>query len=96
MTNAIDQKGTLVEGVKCEDCKLQVAGLLSYLKISPREHVFINWNRYDDIDEIGFNDLDMYFSDIWYPGSDDIDIFDSSFRWIISISPEGYIKVVGS
>ena len=94
MTTAIDGKGVLLEGSRADDKQFQPANLLSNLKIQPRQNVFINWSRYDVIDEIGFSDLNKYFSDIWYPGPDDIDIFDSSFRWILSISPEGYIKLV--
>lgn len=56
--------------------------------------MFINWDRYEEIDEMGLDDLNRYFSDIWYPGSDEVDVFDSSFGWFLSVSPEGYVKVV--
>jgi hypothetical protein len=68
--------------------------LLSQQSIQPEKNVFINWYRYDRIEEIGFFDLDKYFGDIWHPGPDEMDVLDSSLSWIISISPEGYIKVV--
>ncbi len=83
-----------MEGEKADDSQFSIVKLFSDLKVSTSQYVFINWDRYDDIDEIGFNDFNMYFADIWYPGPDDIDIFDSSFGWIISISPEGYVRVV--
>jgi len=94
LISAIEEKGTLVEGEKASNSHFEIAKLLSNFGIQPRQNVLINWSRYDDIDEIGLGDLNMYFSDIWYPGPDDIDIFDSSFRWFLSISPEGYVKVM--
>lgn len=47
--------------------------------IKPQTNVYINWYRYDQVDEMAFVDLDKCFADIWYPGPDDIDIFDSEF-----------------
>jgi len=60
--------------------------------IKPSNYVYINWHRYDDIDEMNVNDLIEYFDDIWYPDSDDIDIFDSTLSWIVSVSHNGSIK----
>lgn len=62
------------------------------LKIKPNEEVYINWYRFDDIDKIRFSDLEMWFTDIWFPASDDIDIFDSSFDWLISIRHDGQVS----
>lgn len=65
---------------------------LDKLNLKPNEEVYINWGRFDDIDKIGFSDLEMYFSDIWFPGPDDINIFDSSFEWLVSINHEGHVS----
>jgi hypothetical protein len=61
--------------------------------IDPPLSVYLNWYRYDDIDEMRFDDLSRYFDDIWYPSSDDLDVFDSSLRWILSVDHDGYGKV---
>ncbi len=56
--------------------------------------VLVNWYRFDDIDEFALNDLSKYFDDIWFPGSDDIDIFDDSLNWIVSIRHDGQVFVL--
>jgi len=62
------------------------------LGISAEKKVYVNWYRYDNVDEIQFVDLTKYFDDIWYPGLDDIDIFDATFSWILSISHDGAVR----
>jgi len=94
LVRAVEGKGALVEDEKADTERFQISALLSELGIRLSQNVFINWNRYDDIDEMGLDDLNRYFPDIWYPGSDDIDVFDSSLEWFLSVSPEGYVKVV--
>lgn len=96
LLRGVEGKGALVEGKKADTDQFQISDLLSELGIRSSQNVFINWNRYDDIDEIGLGELNTYFSNIWYPGPDDIDIFDSSFRWFLSISPEGYVKILST
>lgn len=65
---------------------------LENLKIHSLDKIFINWNRYDNIDLMSLSDLDTYFYDIWFPGPDDIDIFDYNLNWIVSINHAGVIK----
>ena len=36
--------------------------------------------------------LTKYFFDIWYWGADDIDIFDSTFKWVTSITHYGEVR----
>ncbi len=73
-----------------EDFKL--IKTLQYLKIQFLNDVFINWYRFDDIDKIALNEFDKYFYNIWYPAADDIDIFDDSLIWIVSIRHDGYVS----
>lgn len=62
--------------------------------IRHEENVFIDWYRFDDIDQIGFDDLNEYLDDLWYPGAEDITIFDSKISWILFISHNGDIFFV--
>lgn len=64
---------------------------LSNLGINPEEDIFINWYRFDDIDRMKYAQLSKCFSDIWYPSADDVDIFDSSLKWILSIRHDGCV-----
>ncbi|WP_234399978.1 hypothetical protein [Campylobacter concisus] len=38
-----------------------------------------------------FDDLSKFFSDIWYPSLNDIEIFDINLNWIISVRHYGAI-----
>jgi hypothetical protein len=88
-----DRFGEAVNGVNAQSDDFTLKSLFELLSIIPRGRVFINWYRFDDIDEMSLDDFSIYFDDIWYPGSDDIDIFDSTKTWIISISHDGYVKL---
>jgi hypothetical protein len=55
--------------------------------------VYLNWYRFDDIDEMQLDDLSKYFDDIWYPSTDDLDVFDSTFSWVLSVTHDGRIIV---
>jgi hypothetical protein len=61
--------------------------------IDPPLSVYLNWYRFDNIDEMRFDDLSSHFDDIWYPSTDDLDIFDSSLGWILSVDHGGHGKV---
>ncbi len=74
----------------CEEFKL--IDTLSSLKVNPLTDVYVNWRRFDDIDIFNIADVDKYFFDLWYPSSDDIDIFDESLDWIISIRHDGRVS----
>lgn len=55
--------------------------------------VYVNWYRFDDVDQFDFLSLCKYLPFVWYPVSDDIDVIDPSFRWIVSIDYEGIVYV---
>lgn len=65
--------------------------LFQGLQIKPLDSVFINWYRFDRIDSFNFQDLHENFDYIWYPGPDDIEIFDESFNWMVHVSDDGDI-----
>ncbi|TDQ12029.1 hypothetical protein [Pedobacter metabolipauper] len=65
--------------------------VLNSIGINPLSEVFINWYRFKRIDRFDLKDLDKYFDDIWFPVSDDIDLFDASLDWILSIRHDGCI-----
>lgn len=50
--------------------------------------VYVNWHRFDDIDRIALYDLSKYFDYIWYPSSDDIEIFDEGLDWFVLVRHE--------
>lgn len=68
--------------------------LLDACGVNAAEVVYINWYRYDEIDRLKRKDLARNFDDIWYPDVDDIDVFDESLSWILSIRHDGYIRLL--
>ena len=91
LVKMIYERGTLVRGVNATEDGFDLESIFDDLGIHPCEKVYLNWYRFDEIDEMSFADVDKYFDDIWYPGPDDMDIFDESFSWIVSVSHEGYV-----
>jgi hypothetical protein len=60
--------------------------------ITPQQTVYIHWYYDDKIDEFYFADLAQYFDDIWYPGPDDIEIFDATLSWIVVVPHYGDVQ----
>lgn len=67
--------------------------LVSALGIRVTDLAYVNWHRYDVIDRVSFVDLSRYFSDIWYPDSDDIEVFDESCAWILVVPHSGVVRL---
>lgn len=74
--------------------RLDLLKVFQSLNIEPLNHVYLNWYRYDDIDKMAFSDLQLYLMDIWYPASDDIDIFDDTLKWALSLTHYGIVRMV--
>ena len=71
-----------------------LAALVHSLELEAQEEVFINWDDFTTIDRMRFKDLTEHFDYIWYPGPDDIEIFDDSLSWILSVDHGGYVRVL--
>lgn len=93
IVSEIYNQGILLDTVNAESDDFLLSDVLSFSGITPRLKVFINWYRFDIIDEIIFTDLELYFHDIWYPGPDDIDIFDSTYSWILTVMHHGAVQI---
>lgn len=78
-------------GLQVDDAAFSIGNLIHDLGVKFPENVYLNWYRFDDIDQISLTDLDRYFSELWYPGSDDLDIFDDSADWVVSITHYGRV-----
>jgi hypothetical protein len=71
-----------------------IIAFLNDCGIDAADDVYINWHRYDKIDQLNRDLLARHFYDIWYPDVDDIDVFDDSLSWILSIRHDGYLKLL--
>ena len=70
--------------VKPSDDGFVLSELLNRLQFEPA-NIYINWSSFDDIDEMSTVQFSAVFHDLWYPSSDDIEIFDRSHDWVLLI-----------
>jgi len=80
-----------VRRVNAEDPGFDLRQIFHTLRIQTPQRVYINWYRYDRIDQMQFDDLVTFFADLWYPSSDDIEILDSTLMWLLAIDHSGDI-----
>lgn len=94
LVNEIDKRSEVCEEFNCNNNDFDLKQVISSLGIIYPENIFINWYRYDNIDKMSFSDLAGSFDDIWYADVDDIDIFDKSFKWLLSFTHYGQVKIL--
>jgi hypothetical protein len=83
-----------ISHVIATDAAFRLDEVVLGLGVTPDPYVYVNWFRFDQIDHIRFVDLASNLDGIWYPGADDIDVFDSTFRWIVSIAEDGTTALI--
>jgi hypothetical protein len=84
---------TTVPGVSSLSEDFRLSQVLWQFRLPAPECVFVNWYQFDDVDEIRFDELDSHFADVWYPSSDDIEVFDASLTWLIAIAHDGSVGI---
>jgi len=62
--------------------------------ISPGASLYVQWGPFRDIDRFQTDELIRYFYDVWYPGADDIKIFDDSLAWAMFVRHYGGVEVL--
>nr|WP_321396301.1 hypothetical protein [uncultured Desulfobacter sp.] len=88
------EKSNLIQDAQADSENFSISKILESRSIIPESNVYLNWYRFDEIDEIHFDNLNKYFDDIWYPGSDDIDIFDQTLSWILTVLHNGSVRIL--
>lgn len=94
LTNTLNAQSLPIPDTNAEDKGFCLSNVLFHEHIKPNEWIYLNWYRYDQIDKMKFSELEKYFDDIWYPSSDDLDIFDDSYAWILSIRHDGVLSLL--
>ena len=87
-----EQEFVLVDNVNAEDDDFDWNKVFNRIGIPVPNEVFINFERFNSIDVFLFKDFCKYFGDIWYPAADDIEVFDASFNWIVSVKHYGAVR----
>lgn len=85
-------KGELIGDCNATSRNFDINDVFKALRIKPHDTVFVNWYYFDDIDAMSYADFRRHFEHLWFLSSDDIDIFDDTYDWIISVNHEGYIS----
>jgi hypothetical protein len=81
-------------GPNAESEGFDLREVFATLAIVPSNDVYLYWGWDGTIDQIEFCGLATYFDDIWYPGPDDIGLFDETLKWIVLIDHGGFIGSV--
>lgn len=82
----------LIDGMDADEQSFSLSSVISRLSIHPKGQIYLHWYRENKIDEMAFADMDANFPNIWYPGPDDLSIYDSSLDWILTIHHDGVIS----
>ena len=94
LLHVLNLRATVIDAVNAEGPGFSLKRTLIENGISPgRQWIYLNWYRLDEMDRMDFDDLNANFGDIWYPGSDDLEIIDGELSWILFISHTGDVKV---
>lgn len=94
LVKELRDRSSVIPDANAESTRFDLKSTILRAGIAPNKIVFINWYRFDQIDEMNLSDLSTHFGDIWYPAADDIDIFDETLDWIISIGYSGEVLVM--
>ena len=81
-------------GIVQETGPIDVGNLVERCGFRCGATAYINWHRFDDIDEISIVDLSRFFDDLWYPGSDDIEIMNESMDWVLVVDHDGWMRFI--
>ncbi|WP_462112814.1 heat-shock protein [Campylobacter concisus] len=80
-----------LDGFNADEANFDLKALFSKLNITAPNEICINFNKFESIDILHFDDLSKFFSDIWYPSLDDIEIFNINLNFIVSVRHYGAI-----
>lgn len=84
-------KFSKLDGFNADEENFDLKTAFGELGIATPNEICINFNKFESIDILHFDDLSKFFSDIWYPSLDDIEIFDLKLSFIISVRHYGAI-----
>ena len=84
-------KFSRLDGFSADEENFDLKAVFGKLNIATPNEICINFNKFESIDILRFDDLFKFFRDIWYPSLDDIEIFDINLSFILSVRHYGAI-----
>jgi hypothetical protein len=97
------EKNNLIQSISLRQVNLEnvdakdgfnLIDTLNSISIHPLPKIYINWYQFDDIDIVNTLDLNKYFDYFWFPSTDDIDLFDESLNWIVSVRHDAIVSFI--
>lgn len=89
------QKETFLENADATQ-HFDLLETLQRLDFNYGEEIYVNWGGFKQIDVFKIDDFHKYFYDIWFPSSDDIDLFDKGLNWFLSIRHDGIVSYLSA
>ena len=84
-------KFSKLDGFNADEENFDIKAIFSKLGIATPNEICINFNKFESIYILHFDDLSKFFSDVWYPSLDDIEIFDINLSFIVLVRHYGAI-----
>ena len=84
-------KFSRLDGFNADEENFDLKAAFRKLNIATLNEICINFNKFESIDILRFEDFSKFFSDIWYLSLDDIEIFDINLSFIFSVRHYGTI-----
>lgn len=91
LVKSLRARSRALQGPRADEIAFDLRAIFYTSKLLPNERVYINWHRFDDVDEVELKQLCRLFDEFWYPAADDINIFDDTLNWVVSIDHEGTV-----
>lgn len=79
--------------VDSKEPKLDLVNVLVRYNLEPSDQICINWSTFTEVDCMSASDFSQYFDYIWYPASDDIEVWDDLLEWILFVTHYGDLRL---
>ncbi len=83
---------TLPDNLEACD-RFDFEALIKRHDVNPSPEIMLDWGWFDEVDEMSLKDFSEHLSDIWYPSSDDLGLFDSSTSWMLMITHDAAMRL---
>ncbi|MCC6320568.1 MAG: hypothetical protein IT438_03930 [Phycisphaerales bacterium] len=82
-----------LSGVDANPETFRLSDIWATAGIQPADELLLSFDSLRSIDRMQRGDVEQNFTDVWYPVSDNLFIFDESVAWLMFVHHDGYIYV---
>lgn len=80
-------------GVDANPVTFRLSEIWATAAIQPADELLLSFDSLRSIDRMRREDVERNFTDVWYPVSDNLFIFDGFASWLMFVHHDGYIYV---